>query len=59
MNRKALGKGIEALIPDFETGVPEGESSGGSLDLLIDEIEPNRQQPRKYFDDKSGHQNER
>ena len=52
MNRKALGKGIEALIPDFETGVPEGESSGGSLDLLIDEIEPNRQQPRKYFDDK-------
>ncbi|KMP10770.1 chromosome partitioning protein ParB [Candidatus Nitromaritima sp. SCGC AAA799-A02] len=51
MNRKALGKGIEALIPDFERGVPEGEGPGGSVELLIDEIEPNRLQPRKYFDD--------
>ena len=59
MNRKALGKGIEALIPDFETGVPEGEPSGGSLDLLIDEIEPSRQQPRKYFDDKKFEELER
>ena len=24
MNRKALGKGIEALIPSFEKGVSEG-----------------------------------
>ena len=59
MNRKALGKGIEALIPDFETGVPEEESSGGSLYLLIDEIRPNRQQPRKYFDDKKFEELER
>ncbi|MCH8157505.1 MAG: ParB/RepB/Spo0J family partition protein [Nitrospinae bacterium] len=51
MNRKALGKGIEALIPDFERGVPE-EGNGGSVELLIDEIVPNRLQPRKYFDDK-------
>ena len=40
MSRKALGKGIEALIPDFEKGVPTGESAG-SVDLLIDEIVPN------------------
>ncbi len=51
MNRKALGKGINALIPDFEMGVPEAEPSSAS-DLLIDEISPNRLQPRNYFDDK-------
>ncbi len=51
MNRKALGKGINALIPDFEMGVPEaGPSATG--DLLVDEISPNRLQPRSYFNDK-------
>jgi ParB family chromosome partitioning protein len=53
MNRKALGKGINALIPDFEMGVPESTEEGmiQSRELLIDEITPNRFQPRKYFDD--------
>ena len=56
MNRKALGKGINALIPDFEIGVPEPGVSGKqgvtqTRELLIDEISPNRFQPRKYFDD--------
>ena len=51
MNRKALGKGINALIPDFEKGVPEAVPSTAT-DLLIDEISPNRLQPRNYFDDK-------
>ena len=51
MNRKALGKGINALIPDFEQGVPEAGPSTAT-DLLIDEISPNRLQPRNYFDDK-------
>ncbi|GJL78830.1 MAG: chromosome partitioning protein ParB [Nitrospinaceae bacterium] len=52
MNRKALGKGINALIPDFEVGVPQANGSGpGVGELLIDEISPNRLQPRKYFDD--------
>jgi len=51
MNRKALGKGINALIPDFEEGVPEAEKSLAT-DLLIDEISPNHLQPRNYFDDK-------
>ena len=50
MNRKALGKGINALIPDFEMGVPEAETSAAN-DLLVDEISPNRLQPRSYFDD--------
>ena len=53
MNRKALGKGINALIPDFEMGVPESDENGlaKNTELLIDEISPNRFQPRKYFDD--------
>ena len=53
MNRKALGKGINALIPDFEMGVPKSTEEGilQSRELLIDEISPNRFQPRKYFDD--------
>ena len=56
MNRKALGKGINALIPDFEIGLPEPGVSDeqGTIqtrELLIDEISPNRFQPRKYFDD--------
>ena len=53
MNRKALGKGINALIPDFEMGVPESSEEGTvqSKELLIDEISPNRFQPRNYFDD--------
>ena len=50
MNRKALGKGINALIPEFEIGVPELETSLVT-ELLIDEIYPNRFQPRNYFDD--------
>ena len=50
MNRKALGKGINALIPEFEMGVPETETSL-ITELLIDEISPNRFQPRNYFDD--------
>ncbi len=52
MNRKALGKGINALIPDFELGVPETAPVTASAgELLVDEIAPNRFQPRKYFDD--------
>jgi ParB family transcriptional regulator, chromosome partitioning protein len=52
MNRKALGKGINALIPDFEIGVPQTGGAGPGLgELLIDEISPNKLQPRKYFDD--------
>ena len=52
MNRKALGKGINALIPDFEVGVPKsGRSEPGPTEILIDDIIANKFQPRKYFDD--------
>lgn len=52
MNRKALGKGINALIPDFEVGVPQtGGAAQGPAMILIDDIVPNRLQPRKFFDE--------
>ncbi len=52
MNRKALGRGINALIPDFEIGVPQSGGVGpGPAEIMIDDIVPNRLQPRKFFDD--------
>lgn len=55
MNRKALGKGINALIPNFERGLSDAESEmvrEGATHILIEEIEPNSNQPRKLFDGK-------
>ncbi len=48
MERKALGKGISALIPEKETGAQEK-----ILHVRIDQIKPNPFQPRENFD----HQN--
>jgi len=59
MNRKALGKGIEALIPDLDEGLSKGEDSNGSLNLLIDEVFPNHLQPRKNIDDEKFNELER
>lgn len=49
MNRKALGKGIEALIPEA------AEGPGGALvrDIPVESIEPNREQPRTRFSDET------
>ena len=59
MNRKALGKGIEALIPDFDEDLSQDKDSNGSLNLLIDEVFPNHLQPRKNFDDEKFNELER
>jgi len=49
MNRKALGKGLEALIPDAPT-----EAAGGLvLELAVREIRRNKEQPRSRFDDET------
>ncbi|MBW2221225.1 MAG: ParB/RepB/Spo0J family partition protein, partial [Deltaproteobacteria bacterium] len=45
--RKALGKGLGALIPDTE-GVFKGDE--GNLYCNIDDIQPNPYQPRTVFD---------
>src|SRR4030042_5881582 len=44
--RPALGKGVGALIPDG----PQGESKG-LFYCGIEEIRPNRSQPRKRFEE--------
>ena len=51
MNRKALGKGINALIPNFGMEVPAGNATAGMVELLVDEISPSETQPRKDFND--------
>ncbi len=51
MNRKALGKGINALIPDFTDETTPETTKTGMVELLIDEISPGPTQPRKDFDD--------
>jgi ParB family chromosome partitioning protein len=44
--KRGLGKGLDALIPG---GDAEAPPSGGSLQLPIDRIRPNRRQPRSHF----------
>jgi ParB family chromosome partitioning protein len=44
--RPALGKGLSALIPDAPEPV-----RAGSLDVDVDQISPNQQQPRLHMDD--------
>lgn len=49
MKRKALGRGLSALIPDARPG-----DRGRSADYFlcpIERIQPNKSQPRRYFDE--------
>lgn len=46
MAKRVLGKGLEALIPEVKTE----EKTAVELELAIDEIRPNRYQPRRDFD---------
>lgn len=48
MARKVLGRGLDALIP---AGAPAKASGSRLLELEIDLIRPNPQQPRDSFDD--------
>ena len=52
MSKKALGRGLEALIPTREKE-PEKDSlpTGKVEELSIEMISPNRYQPRKRFDE--------
>lgn len=47
MTKKALGKGLGALISEAKSSSEEKE---GVLELGINEIEPNNNQPRRSFD---------
>lgn len=49
VNKKGgLGKGLDALFLDNST-----EEKGGSVTVSLNEIEPNRDQPRKDFDEEA------
>ena len=48
-NKGGLGKGLDALMFDNSTQ----EENEGTLLLKLPEIEPNRDQPRKIFDDEA------
>jgi len=45
--KRGLGKGLSALIPDL----PEENTTGQVKMVPINEIEPNKEQPRKNFDE--------
>ncbi|HHV74541.1 MULTISPECIES: ParB/RepB/Spo0J family partition protein [unclassified Thermoanaerobacterium] len=47
-NKRGLGRGLQALIPEIDE-----ESAKGVESIKISDIEPNQFQPRKHFDDES------
>ena len=49
MNRRALGRGIEALIPE----VPNGAAGTGARELPVESIRPNAEQPRTRFSEET------
>ncbi|MEM7678640.1 MAG: ParB/RepB/Spo0J family partition protein [Myxococcota bacterium] len=49
--RQALGKGLGALIPQKRASGGDGEKRMGALSVPIEDVRPNRHQPRKTFDD--------
>lgn len=54
MKRKALGKGLDALLPS--AGISSGEASRTLTKLGIEEIHRNPRQPRQYFDKEKLHE---
>lgn len=52
MERRGLGKGLGALIPgDLTAGGSDG--AGGVQEVPINQVEPNRFQPRSHFDEEA------
>ncbi len=51
MAKRGLGRGYDALISDNQTGGTEAD--GNLVSLRLSEIEPNRKQARKRFDEQS------
>lgn len=49
MARRGLGKGLSSLIPEEKQFSPSGENIVSELNIL--EVEPNKNQPRKHFDE--------
>ncbi len=64
VKRNGLGKGLDSLIPNktektvktekkSEQKNEESQNSSGEILVKINQVEPNREQPRKEFDEDS------
>lgn len=51
--KKGLGKGLNALISETNMEKIESDAASGVLEVDINKVEPNRNQPRKHFDETS------
>ena len=52
MAARGLGKGLDALIPAGDKKITKEENTKGAVQVMkINEVEPNRDQPRKNFDE--------
>lgn len=49
MKKRALGKGLNALITDIPSDILEEGDEGNILEIPIGQIQPNPNQPRKIF----------
>ncbi len=49
--RRGLGSGLDALIPENDELIKREEVLQPDMKLKLKVIEPNREQPRKYFDE--------
>ncbi len=50
MNKKRLGKGLGALIPEMKEKEGASDSSEGIVEIALEKIGPNPLQPRRQFD---------
>lgn len=53
MSKKALGRGISALLPDDDFTPPRAENSEEVLQVVLEKLSPNPDQPRKTFNNES------
>ena len=50
MNKRGLGRGLDALLPSGPSLPEETEQSGSLREVPVDAISPNPRQPRSHFD---------
>ena len=53
MTRRGLGRGLGALIPSADKTREEGQKKERVMELLLDDIVPNKNQPRSKFKDET------
>ncbi len=51
MKKKALGKGLDALIPENPIETISTDKESALIEIPIDKVDPNPNQPRKNFDE--------